>query len=123
MRYPRTVQRWLEAWQEVDAAAVATMERGGNLHSQGCDAGKAFETMLPIAKEMAQAKTTHRWWHCSLPLIRARAPTCLPHVGCSSTHSVVCERRALLLARRGLPNGSLASLHINKRKGYHDLAS
>jgi hypothetical protein len=56
MRYLKTVQRWLEALQQVDANLVETMEGTSNLYRQGRDAEKAFERVLAIAGEIEQAK-------------------------------------------------------------------
>ena len=57
MRYLKTAQGWLEAFQQLDIDLVETMEGTGNLYRQGRDAEKAFERMLAIAREIEQAKT------------------------------------------------------------------
>ena len=59
MRYLKTAQGWLEAFQRLDLDLVETMEGTGNLHRQGRDAEKAFERVLAIAREIRAAATEH----------------------------------------------------------------
>ncbi len=56
VRYLKAAQGWLDRMVQVNTDLVETIEKEGNIYTQGRDAERAFEKALSIAREVEQGK-------------------------------------------------------------------